>query len=540
MENATPLASEKKEKKIRVLALCDSPTSATGFAQVSKNVLNGLYKTGKYHIDVIGINFHGDAYDRNQFPYNIYPAMPQGWADMYGRARLIQALSANQVDSGLIPPWDIVFTIQDPFIIEGLGINLPFGEQLKVSSEMWKRMTPPEVWFKWIGYFPVDSDLKDNWVRKAIAVCEYPVAYCDWGKAKMMQHDKPEFSLNFNLAQQQGSSKVPARFKVSSMKDRLTVINHGVDVTKFKPISEKEKQEFRKDYFKGTITDDTFLVVNVSRNQPRKDLARTMKAFALFKRKVSNAFLYLHCKDQDAGGSIEEIAHNFGLEIGTDYSVPESFHPGIGFPVETINKIYNIADVCVTTTLGEGWGFITTESMATMTPIVAPNITSIYDIFNSYDYDGSLEQLDTDDKLRGVPVKAGSNSSEWVCLGLEDNERVRPLTNVDDLVEKLYWVYTHKDSKVLANMKERAFQYVQSLHWDNIVKQWDNLFMTAYSSLEKERATGRAIDNAGRNDPCPCDSGKKFKVCHGDPTFNDRMRRFDDWVVKDSNQNKGV
>jgi hypothetical protein len=30
----------------------------------------------------------------------------------------------------------------------------------------------------------------------------------------------------------------------------------------------------------------------------------------------------------------------------------------------------------------------------------------------------------------------------------------------------------------------------------------------------------------GRNDPCPCDSGRKFKKCHGDPanvkTFGDR------------------
>ncbi len=24
-----------------------------------------------------------------------------------------------------------------------------------------------------------------------------------------------------------------------------------------------------------------------------------------------------------------------------------------------------------------------------------------------------------------------------------------------------------------------------------------------------------AYDKVGRNDPCPCGSGKKFKVCHG-------------------------
>jgi preprotein translocase subunit SecA len=26
-----------------------------------------------------------------------------------------------------------------------------------------------------------------------------------------------------------------------------------------------------------------------------------------------------------------------------------------------------------------------------------------------------------------------------------------------------------------------------------------------------------AFAHAGRNDPCPCGSGRKFKRCHGDP-----------------------
>jgi preprotein translocase subunit SecA len=36
-----------------------------------------------------------------------------------------------------------------------------------------------------------------------------------------------------------------------------------------------------------------------------------------------------------------------------------------------------------------------------------------------------------------------------------------------------------------------------------------------------ETSTGPAVsDNfahVGRNDPCPCGSGRKFKRCHGDP-----------------------
>jgi glycosyltransferase involved in cell wall biosynthesis len=151
---------------------------------------------------------------------------------------------------------------------------------------------------------------------------------------------------------------------------------------------------------------------------------------------VPTAFLYLHCNPNDAGGSVHEMARNFDLELGKDYSVPQDFNAGVGYPVETVNKVYNAADLCITTTLGEGWGFITTEAMAAKTPIVAPYITSIIDIFGGKEGDELIA-------FRGIPVKAGSTSSEWICMGMEDNERIRPLTNVDDMVEKIMWAYTH-------------------------------------------------------------------------------------------------
>ena len=157
---------KKANKKIRVLALCDSPTAATGFAQVSRNVLRGLHKTGRFEIDVLGINYYGDYYDRESHPYNIYPAMPQGYADMYGRGRLLNAIAGGEDKAGLKPLWDIIFTIQDPFIMEGLGMDVPFADQLRITSEMWKRTQDPTFWFKWVAYWPVDAEVKENWVTR--------------------------------------------------------------------------------------------------------------------------------------------------------------------------------------------------------------------------------------------------------------------------------------------------------------------------------------------------------------------------------------
>lgn len=525
---------DQKDKKIRILALCDSPTSATGFAQVSRNVLRGLMATGKYEIDVIGINYNGDFYDRESHPYNIYPACPQGYQDMYGRGRLLNAINGHEEQAGLKGPWDIIFTIQDPFIIEGLGTQPPtaFADNLRIFSELWKRTLPPGYWYKWIGYFPVDAELKENWVTRSIAYPHFPVAYCDWGKSKMLRWDRKEFELKFKLAVSEEQEKKWARIMVPNLESRISVIHHGVDLNVFKPISNQEKKAFRKDYFKGLVKDNTYLVINISRNQPRKDISRTLAAFAEFKKQVPNSFLYLHMKDFDAGGSISEMGRNFNLTAGVDFGFPADFSPGIGFPVDVINKIYNVADLCITTTLGEGWGFITTEAMATKTPICAPNITSILDIFDSYEFDHTEEALEKSDSLRGIPVKAGSTSSEWICLGIDDNERVRPLTNLEDLVSKMLWAYHHKDTKVLSDMVERAFKWVQNLSWDNIIKEWDTLFSGVYKELVSEREMGEKIDKTGRNDPCPCGSGLKFKKCHGDPTA---VSKLNDMLVEAPN-----
>lgn len=517
------------EKKIRVLALCDSPTSATGFAQVSKNILNGLAKTGKYEIDVIGINYNGDYYDREKFPYNIYPAKPEGYRDMYGRGRVLDAINGSETKANLMVGWDLLFTIQDPFIIEGAGLEFPFAENIRSRIEMFARIVDKSIWFKWIGYFPIDSEIKENWVTRSIALANVPVAYCEYGKKEILKFDRDPYEMKFHFQPTPNSPKKLANIKIPSIEKTIQVIPHGVDVSVFKPLPKDEVTKFKKEFFGKALKEDTYLVVNISRNQPRKDLPRTLAVFSEFKKKVPNSHLYLHCQNDDLGGSIREFARTFGLIEGEDYSLPDSFSAGTGYSVETINRIYNAADVCITTTLGEGWGFITTESMAAKTPIIAPYITSIKDIFGDFNPKLPLEEQE----LRGIPVKAGSTSSEWISLGYSDNERIRPLTNVDDMVEKMLWVYNNPEK--VEKITERAFKWVQNLKWENIVKQWDDLFTKTYNQLETERARGLDIDNCNRNDPCPCNSGLKFKKCHGGPEATDRFR---DWFDEGGEKNK--
>ena len=88
----------KQQKKIKVLAYQDAPICATGFGTVSRNILQGLYNTGKYEIEVLGINYWGDPYD---FPAKIWPVGTNKERDPYGRQKIC----------GMIPQmdYDILF-----------------------------------------------------------------------------------------------------------------------------------------------------------------------------------------------------------------------------------------------------------------------------------------------------------------------------------------------------------------------------------------------------------------------------------------------
>jgi preprotein translocase subunit SecA len=74
-----------------------------------------------------------------------------------------------------------------------------------------------------------------------------------------------------------------------------------------------------------------------------------------------------------------------------------------------------------------------------------------------------------------------------------------------DVVEKMYSVQiaAEQDVERMEEMRRRRHQQMMSAH-------------AASRRVEEGQATvKRETDKVGRNDPCPCGSGKKFKKCHG-------------------------
>jgi glycosyltransferase involved in cell wall biosynthesis len=316
--------------------------------------------------------------------------------------------------------------------------------------------------FKWIYYYPIDATPKGNWIEKSVALADYPVAYTKYG---------------YNETN-----------KIKELTN-LTHIPHGFNPDHFFPMpKDEDREKFKDDYFKGKAK-GKYIVTNVNRNQPRKDLARTLQIFRLFKNQCPDALLYLHSKEQDVGGSIDELSRNFELIPGEDYITPDNFNEHNGVSLEILNAIYNVSDVVMTTTLGEGWGLSITEAMACGTPVIAPNHTSLTELIEGF----------------GTLVTAGKRLNDWIVLPM-DNERLRPLVDIPEYVDKLVYLHNNKDKALELANKALAFVN-ENLKWEDISNKWLSLFEKAI----------QVIPVVGRNEPCLLclKEGKsvKFKKC---------------------------
>ena len=432
------------KRKIKILAYADSPECFSGFGQVSRNILGLLHDSGEYEVTCFGINHNivTDDFGRiEEFktPYEILPAsfltneeMNKGFEyDMLGKKKLMKLLYKED--------FDIIWSVQDPYVVGFLD---------EVFTSLRKQFLKK---FQTIFYFPVDcAGISKEWAQIP-NIFDQQVVYTDFGKEEVI---KTYDDVND---------------KVRIQKE-LKVIPHGTNVEDFKPLDKDIKLKIRESL---GISKDTCVVINVNRNQPRKDISRTMEAFAKFKKKVPNSILFLYCKPDDIGGNLPLKMKYYGLEDKKDVFFPQmptgkkAFQ---GTPIEEVNQAYNSADMCISTTLGEGWGLSLTEAMAAKIPAIFPANSSINEIIG--------------DDERGFKIKCGNHPSLHIQLSGNVDDPIRQLTDVDDMVEKMVFVWENRNKPVVKDKVEAAYKYVHEHTWEKIFKKyWKPLFDKAVLKL---------------------------------------------------------
>lgn len=307
------------ENKRKVLYYGDVPLASTGFSHVGKSILKRLYATGLYDIDIVGINYAGDYYNREQYPYQIYPAISplstneRARNDVYGLQKVISMAGSGK--------YDLIFILNDLFVIKAM-----YAPLLEVQKKL-----PKDRKFEIILYYPVDSPLKKEWVTEIVSKCSFPVTYTKYAVKETLKHDP-------NIA-------------------NLRYLYHGTDKSIFFPFPKEDIPKLKMQMF-GPEHCNKYIVLNVNRNQPRKDLIRTFMGFKLFHDKYPNTFLFILAQAHDVGGNLIDIAKGCGLEWDKDWACPApgSYGASQGYPIEVVNKIYNASDVVVSSSTGEGWG----------------------------------------------------------------------------------------------------------------------------------------------------------------------------------------
>ncbi len=409
--------------KKKILFYGDSPTVATGFGTVARNIIENLYRSGKYEIDIFGINYHGTPHP---FPFNIWPAMDHQSGDPYGRRKFCHF--AMQHD------FDILFILQDTFIVDFVPELL---DHLKQS-----RQEP----YKVVMYYPIDSVLRTSWYNN-IKDIDKLVAYTEFGKDAYLYHD--------------------------NTKD-IDVIYHGVDVSEYHVAPSDKVADFRKQYFGAHA--DKFIFMNVNRNQQRKDIPRTIQAFKEFHKEVPESILYLHMAKKDQGWDLLDLCESMDLSPTSQIIFPENMEPNQGYPREVLNMLYNACDCVLSTTLGEGMGLAWLEAMACKTPVIMPNNTAMSEFIT---------------KERGYLSDSGSNSSLWTCIP-NDNEILRPLVDVEDMVKIMKHIYDNYDEAGIKAETAYAWIHDEMVWAGGITKQWLKVFDDVAKSMTKSKTVTKS------------------------------------------------
>jgi D-inositol-3-phosphate glycosyltransferase len=394
-----------EKKAVNLLALCDSGNVTTGFSKVSTSIFKFLPKAD-YDLRVIGVNYLGDP---SPLPYPVFPANLGG--DVYGVNRI------GELTENWTP--DIIFILNDAWIIKNYLVEI-------------KKVFAKKVMPKIVLYTPVDAEDHDPKWYVDFPLASKIVTYTEFGK-KVIEKAAPELMVD--------------------------IIPHGVDHQDFFDITEVHPEVTRRMIKQELYPDredflDSFVVLNTARNQPRKKLDITIKAFAEFsKNKPENVKLYLHAGVQDNGHiNILEMANRCGL--GERIIVTNTENGPQHVPTALLNLIYNATDAGINTSLGEGWNLPCMEHSVTGAPQIVAGHSALKELYSDC---GLL-----------IPAKIPWTQDKIQTTGY--------LVTIEDTAQALETLYS--DTILYNSCAYRCkTKFNQPMYdWSVISGQWDTLF----------------------------------------------------------------
>lgn len=413
---------------MRLLFYGESPLNPTGFGHVNKHLLSACARVAD--VTHVASTHYYETYDSTEYPYkiigcDIVPVEQRDLQHQSNRPKIIERIDSLD--------WDVFFYQGD------MGWN---NDILQRVGEIQK--DHPEK--NSIFYMPIDGDISIDFAFQPFTWCTAPVVYTHHARGVIEKY-APDVAKH------------------------TSVIWLGCDTESFYPLSAEERRACRVKFF-GEEMVNRFLVINVNRNQPRKDLARSMALFHQFHQKHPDSSLYMHSVQIDAGGSLPFQARMVGMDI---YKKPaEIIFSGLDLAApwsrETLNQLYNSADCLISTAYGEGWGLCTTEAMCAGVPVVVPGNTANLDIVGI-------------DEARGYLATTGGDLDHTTFI-YQNGATTASVVHADSFLEKLEQVYSNKLQT--ATKAQAALEWCKQNTWERRESEWTQLLQM----IKSQNTTG--------------------------------------------------
>ena len=375
----------------------DSPTVGTGFGNVLKFIIKHLPRD-KYQISVLGTYDQGKPHDLD---CTIYPVL--GNSELLYKDEVYKHIKKENPD--------IIFLLNDIWVINHA---LEFFKEYKVFKKS-----------KVVAYMPVDAtDHYPEWYSNAKYLKKL-VVYNKFGQ-DVVKAARPEI--------------------------KTEIIEHGVDNEIFFKLPYLRSDIREKLFQDAPELDNAFVFLNAGRNQPRKQVDISMRAFAQFAKGKKDVYLYMHCGYVDAHIDVMRLAKILGI---VDKLLMTTATPGMpNVPIEHLNYIYNFCDVGLNSGLGEGFGLPNVEHAAIGKPQIVADHSALADLH------GDCGLL--------VPAKVNISLPELTTTG----KMILP----EDMAGYMELLYSNRD--VYKNLSMKSSEKFNSLKysWAEITKQWITLF----------------------------------------------------------------
>ncbi len=227
-------------------------------------------------------------------------------------------------------------------------------------------------------------------------------------------------------------------------------IPHGVNIKRFHKVDDDKKLQFRKKWG----LENKFVVGVVARNQPRKMLDRTIQVIQQVCKEHDDIVFFMHCDPHDPSSQFNllKLIERCKVQNRIVFSGVK-YHNG--FSYDQMNEVYNLMDVFLLTTSGEGFGIPTIEAMSCEVPVIATDYTT-------------SKELIMDNGQCGKTVKLSTEvTGSWSVN--------RAVMDINDCVKQINKLYKSVNLRIKYGQAGRK-KVEKYYDWKIVIEQWDELF----------------------------------------------------------------